>query len=70
MIEKHEFSLAMETWEKKGKCQFTCRGWRNEIYSLASGVDEDLDKKITWNEFLSAVRSKRMTENDVMVQVR
>ena len=47
---------------------------RDEIFSLASGVDLDLDKKITWNEFLSAVDAKRMTETgrskEVMDQVR
>jgi len=37
---------------------------------LASGVDEDLDKKITWNEFLRAVEAKRLTEKSVMTQVR
>jgi len=47
---------------------------RDEIFSLAAGVDLDLDKKITWNEFLSAVDAKRMTETGrsktVMDQVR
>ena len=61
-------------WEtnKRGKykCLFTCRNWRDEIFSLDSGVDEDLDKKITWNEFLRAVEAKRMTEKGVMVDVR
>ena len=47
---------------------------RDEIFSLAAGVDLDLDKKITWNEFLRAVAAKRMTEKgrskQVMDQVR
>ena len=78
VIEKEEFSRVMDGWEtcKRGKCkcQFDCRNKRDEIYSLAAGVDIDLDKKITWNEFLSAVAAKRMTETgrskEVMDQVR
>ena len=65
----------MDGWEtcRRGvcKCQFDCRNRRDEIFSLASGVDEDLDKKITWNEFLRAVEAKRLTEKSVvMAQVR
>ena len=58
-------------WENRGKCQFTCRNKQDEIYSLDSGVDEDLDKKITWLEFLRAVEAKRMTEKaGVMADIR
>ena len=65
----------MDGWEtcRRGvcKCQFDCRNRRDEIFSLASGVDGDLDKKITWEEFLRAVEAKRLTEkNVVMSQVR
>ena len=65
----------MDGWEtcRRGvcKCQFDCRNRRDEIFSLASGVDEDLDKKITWYEFLRAVEAKRLTEKSVvMAQVR
>ena len=78
VITKEEFSLVMDGWEtcKRGKCkcQFECRNMRDEIFSLAAGVDLDLDKKITWNEFLRAVAAKRMTEKgrskQVMDQVR
>ena len=74
VITKEEFSRVMDGWEtcKRGKCkcQFACRNLRDEIFSLASGVDEDLDKQITWNEFLRAVESSRRTEDGVMVEVR
>ena len=78
VITKDEFSRVIDGWETcrrgKCKCQFDCRNMRDEIFSLAAGVDLDLDKKITWNEFLSAVDAKRMTETGrsktVMDQVR
>jgi hypothetical protein len=75
VITKEEFSRVMDGWEtcRRGvcKCQFDCRNRRDTIFSLASGVDEDLDKKITWNEFLRAVEAKRLTEKSVvMAQVR
>ena len=58
-------------WESnKGRCLFACRNLRDEIYTLDSGVDENLDKKITWLEFLGAVEAKRMTEKGVMVEIR
>ena len=73
VITKEEFSHAMG-WEsyRKGisKCLFACRGQRDEIFTLDSGVDVDLNKKVTWHEFLRAVEAKRMTEKGVMVEVR
>ena len=75
VITKKEFSRVMDGWEtcRRGtcKCQFACRNQRDEIFSLASGVDEDLDKQITWIEFLRAVESKRLTEKSgLMAQIR
>ena len=78
VITKEEFSRVIDGWEtcRRGvcKCQFDCRNLRDQIYSLAAGVDLDLDKQITWNEFLRAVEAKRMTETGrtklVMDEVR
>ena len=69
MLTKEEFSRVMG-WEWKEKCQSSCKKNRDAIYSLDSGVDKDLDKKITWKEFLRAVTSKRRREKGVMVEIR